>query len=75
MAFSGSQTTRLGVSGFTRGLYGSFAGKVESAAIKGIPVFAAGEVYLPGFPEGQVFTPGFPEGDVFTPGFQQGESV
>lgn len=27
MAFSGSQITRQGLSGITRGLYGSFAGK------------------------------------------------
>jgi len=27
MAFSGTQTTRLGVSGFGRGLYGLFSGK------------------------------------------------
>ena len=30
MAFSGSQITRLGLYGATRGLYGSFAGKTES---------------------------------------------
>lgn len=32
MAFSGSQITRLGVSGVPRGLYGSFAGKAAAAA-------------------------------------------
>lgn len=30
MAFSGSQTTRLGLYGGARGLYGSFAGKTEA---------------------------------------------
>lgn len=35
MAFSGTQTTRLGASGISRGLYGSFAGKTEVAVIAG----------------------------------------
>lgn len=30
MAYSGAQTTRLGLGGFPRGLYGSFAGKAEA---------------------------------------------
>lgn len=30
MAFSGSQYTRLGLAGISRGLYGSFAGRVEN---------------------------------------------
>ena len=35
MAYSGSQITRLGISAFARGLYGSFAGKAEAVTTSG----------------------------------------
>lgn len=47
MAYSGFQTTRLGVSGFARRLYGSFSGKTE-ATITGLIEFVAPN-YVPHF--------------------------
>jgi hypothetical protein len=35
MAYSGSQITRLGISAFARGLYGSFAGKATAVTTAG----------------------------------------
>ncbi len=37
MAFSGSQVTRLGLYGGSRGLYGSFAGKTAAVAPTFVP--------------------------------------
>jgi hypothetical protein len=43
MAFSGLQKTRLGLSAFARGLYGSFAGKSEAITVPA-PGFGVGSV-------------------------------
>lgn len=44
MAFSGSQITRLGLSGISRALYGSFAGKAEKV-ITADPIFGGQVVW------------------------------
>ena len=74
MAFSGSQTTRHGLYGGPRGLYGSFAGKtVGGTNVTGPACWAAGMVYLPGFQAGDAYNPGFQAGEVYNPGFQSGQ--
>jgi hypothetical protein len=69
----GSQTTRLGVSGFSRGLYSSFSGKTEVVLVTGPGCFTQGEVHLGGFKAFDITFPSFPEGEVYLPGFQEGE--
>jgi hypothetical protein len=39
MAFSGSQVTRMGLYGGSRGLYGSFVGKAAAQLIKNVRLF------------------------------------
>lgn len=75
MPFSGSQTTRLGVSGFGRGLYGSFSGKTEIVLVTGSGCFTVGDVYLPRFQKAQLTFPSFPEGETYIPGFKEGQEV